>query len=82
MKTVKVNHVVLTLRISPHGTGEPQAVIDERVNARLAEGYDSVEVSLARTNYNERQEATDLVLLYVFKKYEDTKTSAKSAKTE
>jgi len=78
MKTVKVNHVVLTLKISPHGAGEERDAIDEKINRRLAEGYDTVEVFPIKTNFDERQQPTDFVSLYIFKKHEDA--AAKTAK--
>lgn len=71
MKTVKINHVVLTLQLSQAGQGMTQAEVDELVNKRLAEGYDDVQVTFVRTNYDERQQATDLVNQYIFRKYED-----------
>jgi hypothetical protein len=70
MKTVKVNHVVLTLKISPAGQGEERDEIDRKINARLAEGYDEVEITPIKTNFDERQRPTDLVQLYVFKAHE------------
>lgn len=69
MKTVKVNHVVLTLKINPAGNGMSQAEIDELVNRRLAEGYDEVETSIIRTNFGQDQAATDVVILYIFRAY-------------
>lgn len=70
MRVVKVNHVVLTLKISPHGAGLERDQVDEMINKRLAEGYDEVQVELVRTNQSERLEPTDVVMLYIFKAYE------------
>ena len=73
MKTVKVNHVVLTLALSSVALtqgGESQESIDSKINARLAEGYDEVEVIPLRTNFDERQQATHVVNEYIFRAYE------------
>jgi hypothetical protein len=78
MKTVKVNHVVLTLKISPAGAGMSRDEIDEMVNKRLSEGYDDVQIYPVKTNFSERNEPTDLVQLYIFRAYE--KETAKSKK--
>jgi hypothetical protein len=74
MKTVKVNHVVLTLRLVSTGQGEPRDEIDKKVNDRLAEGYDEVQVIPLRTNFDERQQVTDQVNMYIFRKFEDVST--------
>ena len=79
MKTVKVNHVVLTLKISPHGQGMSQGEVDELINKRLAEGYDTVEVFPQKTNLDERQQVTDFVLLYIFKANEAEATKKAKA---
>lgn len=71
MKTVKVNHAVLTLKIAPAGAGMSRDEVDELVNKRLAEGYDSVDVYPVKTNFSERNEPLDLTQLYIFKKYEE-----------
>lgn len=74
-KVIKVNHVVLTLAMNAaalaNGGGETQQSMDEKITARLAEGYDDFEVFFLRTNYDERQQATHAVFAYVFKKYAD-----------
>ena len=70
MKTVKVNHVVLTLKINPAGNGMSQGEVDELVKNRLAEGYDEVETHIVRTNFGQEQAATDIVILYIFRAYE------------
>lgn len=70
MKTVKVDHVVLTLNLAPGGGGMKKAEVDELVNKRLAEGYDEVEVIPLRTNFDERQQVTDVVNEYIFRAYE------------
>lgn len=75
MKTVKVNHVVLTLHLAGEGGGRSQAEVDKMVNDRLAEGYDEVEVIPLRTNFDERQQATDVVNQYIFRKFEVVKAS-------
>lgn len=80
MKTVKVNHVVLTLALSSAAIatgGETQAQIDEKINKRLAEGYDDVEVLILRTNFDERQQVTHVVNQYIFRKYESAVTAEK-----
>lgn len=80
MKTIKVNHVVLTLKISPAGAGMTRDEVDELVNKRLAEGYDDVQVYPVKTNFAERGDPTDLVQLYIFKKYaEDAPARAKKS---
>lgn len=68
MKIVKVDHVVLTLKISPAGAGMSKAEVDDLVNKRLQE-YDDVDVFPVKTNFAERGDPTDLVQLYIFKKY-------------
>ena len=71
MKLVKVNHVVLGLRLLPNSEGFSQAEIDELVNKRLAEGYDDVQITPVRSNFNDQGSPANLVQLYIFKKYED-----------
>lgn len=71
MKTVKVDHVILTLNLAPGGGGMKKAEVDELVNKRLAEGFDEVEVIPLRTNFDERQQVTDVVNEYIFRKFED-----------
>lgn len=78
-KLVKVNHVVLTLRIAPSGAGMSRDEVDELVNKRLSEGYDDVLIFPVKTNFAERGDPTDLVQLYVFKAY-DKEAAAKSKK--
>jgi len=84
MKTIKVNHVVLTLALNTaalaNGGGETQASLDEKINARLAEGYDEVEVIPLRTNFDERQQPTHVVNQYVFRKYANVVVEAKLKK--
>jgi hypothetical protein len=76
MKTVKVNHVVLTLALTAAGLGMKQAEVDDLVNKRLAEGYDEVQVIHIRANFDERQQTTDVVNLYIFRKNEDVPVKA------
>jgi hypothetical protein len=74
MKTVKVNHVVLTLALNSAALatgGEDRDAIDKKINDRLAEGYDEVEVIPLRTNFDERQQPTHIVNQYIFRKFED-----------
>jgi hypothetical protein len=71
MKTIKVNHVVLTLKLTALGMGMERDQVDELVNKRLAEGYDQVDVYVPKTNLDERQAPNDIVLLYIFKANED-----------
>lgn len=81
MKTVKVNHVVLTLKINPAGNGMSQAEVDELVANRLAEGYDEVETQIVRTNFGQEQAATDIVILYIFRAYEPVAVASSEAVT-
>lgn len=81
MKLVKVDHVVLTLKISPAGAGMGKAEVDELVNKRLSEGYTDVEIFPVKTNIGERADPTDLVQLYVFKQYEEVSVG-KSKKSD
>jgi len=83
MKTVKVNHVVLTLALNSAALatgGEAQADIDAKITKRLAEGYDEVEVIPLRTNFDERQQATHVVNQYIFRKFEEDAPVAKTKK--
>lgn len=78
MKTVKVDHVVLTLKLEAAGGGRPKAEVDEMINRRLAEGYDEVEIIPLRTNFDEHgQIAIDVVNEYFFRKYEEVAVKAK-----
>lgn len=70
-RLAKVNHVVLTLKLTPHGMGMERDQVDELVNKRVEEGYTDVEIHVPKTNLDERQAPNDLVLLYIFKQYED-----------
>jgi hypothetical protein len=72
-RLVKVDHVVLTLRISPAGAGMTKAEVDDLVNKRLSEGYGDVDIFPVKTNFGERGDPTDLVQLYVFKQYAEPK---------
>lgn len=76
MKTVKVNHVVLTINIAPGGNGESRDEVDKKINARLAEGYDEVEVIPLRTNFDENRQVTDIVNQYIFRKYAEDEVKA------
>lgn len=78
MKIVKVDHVVLTLKISPAGAGMSKAEVDDLVNKRLVE-YDDVDVFPVKTNFAERGDPTDLVQLYIFKKYASSEESTPDA---
>lgn len=78
-KLVRVNHVVLGLKLLPSSEGFSQAEIDELVNKRLAEGYDDVQIISVRTNFNDQGSPANLVQLYIFKAYEK-ETAAKSKK--
>jgi hypothetical protein len=71
MKTVKVNHVVLTLKLTALGTGMERDQIDEMINKRLSEGYDTVEWIVPKVNFDERNTLNDLVIVYIFKANED-----------
>ncbi len=83
-KTVKVNHVVLTLALSSAAQatgGNSRDEIDDMVNKRLAEGYDEVEIHVLRTNFDERQQPTHIVNQYIFKAFEK-ETVAKTKKAD
>lgn len=82
MKLVKVNHVLLGLKVAANGGGYTQQEIDQMVNDRLAEGYDDVEIFPVRTQFGEQGAPADFVQLYVFKKYarEDEAAVAKAKK--
>lgn len=86
MKTVKVNHVVLTLALTTaalaNGGGETQQTMDEKITNRLAEGYDDYDAFFVRTNYDERQQATHVVFMYIFKKYADEPKVEKVSKVK
>ena len=79
MKTIKVDHVVLTLNLAPGGGGMKKAEVDELVNKRLAEGYDDVQIINIRTNYDERQQVTDVVNLYIFRAFKEEPKAKKDA---
>lgn len=81
MKITKVDHVVLTLRISPAGAGMTKIEVDDLVNKRLQE-YDDVDVFPVKTNFGERGDPTDLVQLYIFKKYAEESATAKVSKAK
>jgi len=78
-KVVKVDHVVLTLKMSASGTGMEREQINELVNRRLAEGYDTVDVYLARTNFDDRIAPVDQIFVYIFKAFEKESAKAKKA---
>lgn len=81
MKVTKVNHVVLTLALNSAALalgGESQKDIDEKINKRLAEGYDEVEVIPLRTNFDERQQPTHIINQYIFRKYEAEASAVKA----
>lgn len=78
-RLVKVNHVVLGLKLLPNSGGFSQEEIDELVNKRLAEGYDDVQITSVRTNFNDQGSPANLVQLYIFKKYEDGATASEIA---
>jgi len=74
MKTIKVDHVILTLALSSVALtmgGESRDSLNEKINKRLVEGgFDEVEVIPLRTNFDERQQATHVVNEYIFRAYE------------
>lgn len=80
MKLVKVNHVLLGLKVAANGGGYTQKEIDELVNNRLAEGYDDVQIFPVRTQFNEQGAPADFVQLYVFKKYAEDDVAVKAKK--
>jgi hypothetical protein len=87
MKTIKVNHVVLTLALNSAALangGETQESIDGKINARLAQGYDEVEIIPLRTNFDERQQPTHVVNQYIFRKFDGVEVSGelKEAKSK
>lgn len=79
MKTVKVNHVILTLAFSPAalaaGAGLDRDTVDKMVNDRLAEGYDEVQITPLKSNFSDNVALESVVNLYVFRKIEDTPTT-------
>jgi hypothetical protein len=83
MKVIQADHVVLTLSLgTPTSQGMPKKEVDELVNKRLKDGYDEFETHLLKTNFDERQQPTDAVILYVFKAYEKEAAPAARAKKE
>jgi hypothetical protein len=84
MKTVKVNHVILTLGFSASaiasGAGESRDEVDKKINARLAEGYDDVQVIPLKSNFSDSLQLESVVNEYIFRKYEDA--PAKPSKKE
>lgn len=78
MKTIKVNHVVLTMKIHPSGGGLPRDEVDEMVNKRLAEGYDTVDIYPVKTNFREGGDPIDLTQLYIFKAFEQHEVGSES----
>lgn len=85
MKTVKVNHVILTLAFSPAaiaaGAGESRDEVDRKINARLAEGYDEVEVIPLKSNFSDSLQLESVVNEYIFRQYA-VETPAKAKKTD
>ena len=83
MKTVKVNHVVLTLAFTSSalasGAGESQSEIDKKVNDRLAEGYDAVEVIPLKSNFADNLQLESVVNEYIFRKYAPDEAVEKTA---
>lgn len=80
MKTIKVNHVVLTMKIHPAGGGLPRDEVDELVNKRLAEGYDTVDIYPVKTNFREGGDPIDLTQLYIFKAHEEDGVSESASR--
>lgn len=84
MKTIKVNHVVLTIALSQSalaaGAGMGRDEVDEMVNKRLAEGYDDVEVIPLKSNFSDSLQLESVVNEYIFRKYEEAAPAAKSKK--
>lgn len=74
MKTVKVDHVILTLGFDlaaiSNGQGRPKAEVDKMINDRLAEGFDEVEVIPLKTNFNDNMQVYSVVNEYIFRAYE------------
>lgn len=87
MKTVKVNHVVLTIALSQPalaaGAGMGRDEVDEMVNKRLAEGYDDVEVIPLKSNFSDSLQLESVVNEYIFRKYaaEDEGVTVKAKKS-
>ena len=84
MKTVKVNHVILTLAFSTSaidsGAGMERDKVDEMVNARLAEGYDEVEVIPLKSNFSDSLQLESVVNEYIFRKYAKEEAAVKAKK--
>lgn len=81
-KLVKVNHVLLGLKVAANSEGFTQAEIDDLVNRRLAEGYDDVDIFPVRTNFTDQGAPANFVQLYIFKKYADEAVAPQAAKAK
>ena len=85
MKTLKVNHVILTTGFTSAaiaaGAGLDSKVVDEMVNKRLAEGYDDVEVIPLKSNFSDNLQLESVVNEYIFRAYEK-EPAAKAKKAD
>lgn len=83
MKTVKVDHVILTLAFTSSaissGAGLAKDVVNKMVNDRLAEGYDEVEVIPLKSNFSDSLQLESVVNEYIFRQYA-VETPAKAKK--
>lgn len=75
----KVDHAVLTLKISPAGSGMSKVEVDGLVNRRLGEGFNELEIFPVKNNLAERGDIVDLVQLYVFKRYVEDESEPEAA---
>ena len=88
MKTVKVNHVILTTAFTSaaiaSGAGLDSKVVDEMVNKRLAEGYDDVQVIPIKSNFADNLQLESVVNEYIFRQYQEQPSvvPAKASKKE
>lgn len=71
-KVVAITHAYGTINLHPSGGGEDRDTVDARVNAKLAEGYDDVEViPLSFPRDVATGQVTAVVNQYIFRKYEE-----------
>lgn len=84
MKTVKVDHVILTLGFSAsaiaNGAGMAKDVVNKMVNDRLAEGYDEVKIFPLKSNFSDSLQLESVVNEYIFYKYAEDAAPAKAKK--
>jgi hypothetical protein len=78
MKTVKVDHSILTLAFTQatiaSGAGMSKDTVNEMVNKRLADGYDDVQVIPLKSNFSDNLQLESVVNEYIFRKYAEEPT--------